>query len=800
MKKHLALLLFLLFSITQVQSQNRIIKGTIFGTDNKPVEDALVSVINSSDNAIFTSLSDSLGTYRLEGFFADSVYLETSTLYSKKIVLPLKLVPGENAIDTIYLEENLLDEVVVTASAYSVKRETDRLLMNINPQSNLIKNSNMWNAMRIIPTVSVTEFEGITMIGKKDVSIFINGRKSRMSSSSLKSYLESMPADNIKNIELIYNPGVAFDTGSNTGVINITLRKADGDGLKGMFTATMWQTHYNKQLGSLSLNYNKNNLSVISSFSGSNLRDWTGFKTQKEFLDTQQQIDEKGSRNNKRPVFTGNIDVSYTLNKKNKIGAVVNAEHINFHPNSLTTSSYKSIGSNEVDSVLSSSSKSDNKQLRIVNNLNYTYTNDNSSFKVDIDFVTDRTRENYTFETSDLNEIQSFYKQYYPQNTTMWVPKAEYNYSKGIHGVTAGIDGYLTKSDNKNEYRDIIKVSRPLPDNKFAYKEKSIAEFISYNITWNSKFSTKMGLRFVYTHTNGELLLPDKGSTTHSYKRLNPSVSLSYAPSTDHNVWYNMSVRDNFYKFTYLNPVKIYQSTNAYTTGNPDLKPSRTFSQDIGYSLKSMYTFRFGHNRTVKEMDIFGLPEVNSMIESKPLNYATVSNIYLVANTNRSFFNKQLYLNASLDGSYTHYKSKKPDIGTSSSVFNGRARLSGTYIPSRFKTWQMSSDVQYTSPFKTISLYYSSCLRGSIEISKRINDFSISMYGFYSLNYFDGRLSTKVVNNYKVKDYISHSVSKGESSGFMLSATYRFGNNKVRNATKRVTSSSSFKNRFNDNK
>lgn len=797
-QKHLSFFLFLLFHITTAQSQSKAIKGVVFSTENRPVEDVLVSIINILDNTVVTTFSDSLGHYQVESFLSDSVYLEVGTLNSKKETRSIRLSPGENVIDTIYVEENQLAEVVITAGAYSVERETDKLRMNMNPQNNLIKNSNIWNIMRIVPTVSVSELDGISMIGKQNVSIFINGKKSMLSFTALKSYMESMPAENIRTVELIHNPGVTFNSGTNTGVINIILRKPDTEGVKGMASVTMWQTHYNKQIASLNLNYKKENISVISNISIRNLHDWNAFTVKRTFTDIQQEVEETGSNNNRRPIYIGNIDVSYELNKTNKIGAVVGVEYINFHPNSFTTASYRLTGSNVVDSVISSSSVSDNKQLRSVNNLNYTFTNDKSIFKFDIDFLSDQTKENYLFES--ISRRESRYKQSYPQDTEMWSLKTEYNYKKGIQGITIGMDSYITESENRNEYQDTINASKPLLDNKYIYKEKSIGGFLSYDVKWNDKFSSKIGLRFNYVNTNGELFLPERKSTVYSYKKLNPSLSLSYTPSENHNFWYNMSVRDNYYKFTYLNPVRIYQSADLYNVGNPDLCPSRTYSQDIGYNLKSMYMIFLGYNVTENAMAIFSLPKTNSVTESKPLNYGNENNIYLVSNINKFMLDKQLFLNVGLDGGYTYYKSKIPEIGTSGSVFNGGAKISGTFIPSNFNTWQFVSDMQYRSPFKTMTWHYSSSLRGSVEISKRIRHFSVSMYGFYSLQYSEGRFSTKLRSSYSVENYTFHSVSKGEYSGFMLSVVYRFGNNKVQNGPKRVVSTSSIQNRFKDNK
>ena len=50
--------------------------------------------------------------------------------------------------------------------------------------------------------------ERLSILGKESVELYINGRKSNLTQDAIRSYLLSLPADRIANIEVITNPGV----------------------------------------------------------------------------------------------------------------------------------------------------------------------------------------------------------------------------------------------------------------------------------------------------------------------------------------------------------------------------------------------------------------------------------------------------------------------------------------------------------------------------------------------------------------------------------------------------------------
>lgn len=176
----------------------------------------------------------------------------------------------------------VLDEVVVKAKPYVLRKDVDRIVMSLPKISQLTKNNTIWGMLRYTPMLKVDEVQGLGMLGKQNLVVYINGRKSSMSGTEIQNYLKSVPADNIKTIELITNPGSKFNVDAQTGIVNITLRRNEGEGVKGFVSAQMWQTHYNKQIASLNLNYVKRNIDLKTTFSARNLADWN--KSESEVL------------------------------------------------------------------------------------------------------------------------------------------------------------------------------------------------------------------------------------------------------------------------------------------------------------------------------------------------------------------------------------------------------------------------------------------------------------------------------------------------------------------------------------
>jgi len=106
-----------------------------------------------------------------------------------------------------------------------VKMEVDKIIysMESDPEA---QTNNALEMLRKVPLITVDAEENITMNGQSNFKVLLNGKSSSMMSANLREVLKSMPANTIKDIEVITNPSSKYDAEGVGGIINIiTLRK-----------------------------------------------------------------------------------------------------------------------------------------------------------------------------------------------------------------------------------------------------------------------------------------------------------------------------------------------------------------------------------------------------------------------------------------------------------------------------------------------------------------------------------------------------------------------------------------------
>ena len=228
-----------------------------------------------------------------------------------------------------------------------------------------------------------------------------------------------------------------------------------------------------------------------------------------------------------------------------------------------------------------------------------------------------------------------------------------------------------------------------------------------------------LGSRIEYTNTQGELKYPEVQTLSHNYCKWLPSLSLTYLPTESQYFWYSLSSQNSFPVYEDLNPFKNYQTATSYTTGNPDLKPSLTYYQELGY-YSGQIMLILAHYFTKDDIEgTYRRPEDNTNIEiTSPINYGNKSGLRLSVNMNRSFFNNIWFLNTSLMGEYSHYKSDYPGLNISKDKFYGEINIDNTIVLSKKRSWKLLCNYQFRTVDKRLLNKSESDMRGSIEIRK----------------------------------------------------------------------------------
>src|SRR5690554_5118965 len=237
MKKALFLLLSCLFT-SVIAAQPVTVKGKLVSaSDKEPLPYATISIADEAnprvsikklatqeDGAFSTSIEP--GKYVFTFNFVGMSPLE------KSIELTASNTPrdmGEIALNEGSTE---LDEISVTAQRPLVKVEIDKLTYSAkdDPESST---SNVLDILRKVPLVTVDGEDEIQLKGSSNFKIYINGKPSNMISSNPSQVLKSMPANSVKDIEVITDPGAKYDAEGVGGIINLVTDKRVDDGYSG---------------------------------------------------------------------------------------------------------------------------------------------------------------------------------------------------------------------------------------------------------------------------------------------------------------------------------------------------------------------------------------------------------------------------------------------------------------------------------------------------------------------------------------------------------------------------------------
>lgn len=311
MKKLYAIVTALvLFSIVAKAQQT--IRGWITDEQRSPIEYANVIALSVRDSSLVTgAVTDKAGAFQLSVSADAQVFLRVSGVgYERRNVsLPL-------AADTLQLkaEAKAMEGVTVTAQRPKMAIRNDALVTTI-VGSSLAKAGSGNDVLKRIPLLTGKE-GSYSVVGRGAAVIYINNRKITDATE-----IERLNSSDIKDVEVITNPGARYDA-TVSAVIRIhTVRKVgDGFGFDVRTSAYYWENWdtYNQ----LNMYYRRNGLELTagSAYNLSNnlTRIATTNEVQTTNLWTNKWISDFSSRNTYNNYM---LTAAYEFNTNHAIGA-----------------------------------------------------------------------------------------------------------------------------------------------------------------------------------------------------------------------------------------------------------------------------------------------------------------------------------------------------------------------------------------------------------------------------------------------------------------------------------------------
>ena len=311
-KHFLILCLFFIFNLN-VFAQNNIssIKGKVIDENEMPIP--YVSVAVYQDDKIITgTITNDEGIFSLKVQQSEEE-LRLAFDFVGYIKEEIRIIPNKSKIEVndVVLKENvvMLDDVVISSTAVSRKSTVEHT--SINASANIA--SSKGSALDILSTSSSVSIqnEEISIRGNKNILVLMDGVPTTITD------LSTIPAANIKSIDVITNPDASYDSEGTGGIINIIMKKENAKGFSGVLAANYGFNHfvtgnagfsYNSKKASYRFNYNTKYEDDIINSSLTRLMKESGS------LIKQQMISDRYTFNN-----NVSLGADFRINKKNTV-------------------------------------------------------------------------------------------------------------------------------------------------------------------------------------------------------------------------------------------------------------------------------------------------------------------------------------------------------------------------------------------------------------------------------------------------------------------------------------------------
>ena len=185
--------------------------------------------------------------------------------YNAYTIQPLTVNKNIN-LKTVSLgrKTGVLQGVTIVAQGKLVENKIDKMVFNaerdVTSQSGVAT-----DVLKKVPQVSVDADGNVELAGSGGIRFLINGKPSSAFGSSITDVLQSIPASQIKSIEVITNPGAKYDAAGMGGIINIILKSNNTRGYNGNISLTAGSLQEN---GSMNFNVRKGNFGMNAFVSG----------------------------------------------------------------------------------------------------------------------------------------------------------------------------------------------------------------------------------------------------------------------------------------------------------------------------------------------------------------------------------------------------------------------------------------------------------------------------------------------------------------------------------------------------
>lgn len=611
--KRIYLILFLLCAAVAVKAQVGLgggggssIVGRISGTvidslTKKPLDYATVSIYRSGGTAPMNGvLTDEKGNFKIDNVKAGSYKIGVSFIgYPTKFIEPVVTTlskPDANMGQIVVAPSSkALKEVTVTGQASLVENRIDKIVYNAEKDLTSA-GGNATDVLQKVPLVSVDMNGNVAVRGDQNVRVLINGKPSGATSASLSDVLKTIPADQIKNVEVITSPSAKYDAEGSGGIINIVTKSKNASGLSGSVSGGVGTRQNN---GNLNFNYNKNRFNFGANIGGNASWPQTSYTDFNQSL-TADGINQRNTNNShneiKRHGIRGSLTAGYEFNGFNSINSTLALNDGGFNADGGGSYLFENLLDSTQNRSYTGRTISHNKFRGFDWNIDYTH-----KFKKQGHEIVVSGQWSHSIIKTDYTNL--FSAQYQSQLANNNGKNNEYtgqvDYTLPINKVFKLEAGGKTIQRRINSNYDIFTVdpngNNPeldrLNSNLYDYTQNVYAGYGVLTITLPKSYAVLVGSRLENTRIEGDPEAPYADGTNAqtlepfkaSYNTFIPSLTVQKVFGAN-TLKLSYSKRIQRPSLQVLNPFINRSNQQSQSVGNPNLAPEVSQTVELNYN------------------------------------------------------------------------------------------------------------------------------------------------------------------------------------------------------------------------
>ncbi|MEO5891905.1 MAG: TonB-dependent receptor [Ferruginibacter sp.] len=543
------------------------------------------------------TVTDKNGSYMLNEI-PDGVYELAFEFigYTSQTISEVALSKNSTVIKNLSLlpQKGSLEGVTVVATQKLVENKIDKMVFNaekdITSQSGVAT-----DVLKKVPQVSVDADGNVQLAGSGGVRFLINGKPSTAFGSNIADVLQSIPASQIKSIEVITNPGAKYDAQGLGGIINIILKTSNAKGYNGNLSLTTGTLMEN---GSFNVNVRNNNFGINAFLSG-NARLPSSTLTSSERLTRDSNrvssLQQEGSgRFNRHGAQTG-MGFDWTYKKFNSFTGNIGYNIFGFSGRGATSQVLqddKTINSPTILSFINTKSKFTYKGTDAALNYKRTFANEDQQLDIGVNASFGNDDGSISNQQFLLPKDSLFYgtQSINPGKTSE--TEVNIDYTQPLKkDIILGI-GAKGSFDNITSTSDVLRYNPAsklfLPDaslaNDLVYKQNVYALYTELSLPVSNWFTAKIGGRYERTIINSYYANAQQQVEVPAYNTFVPSVYLSKKLDDNQTIKLSYSKRIERPDYEALNPFVNTNDPKNLSAGNPNLRPESGYRYELGYN------------------------------------------------------------------------------------------------------------------------------------------------------------------------------------------------------------------------